>query len=70
MTMARKTVCGWVFRIEIVSDKTPWTKDIQAKLQELFRSQDLFGNWKVTELFEDVSILEGEKKKDLQKHER
>lgn len=53
---------GWVFRIEVVSNKTPWTKDAEKELQRLLYSSELFGNWKVDELFEPVTILNSKKK--------
>lgn len=45
----KKCVSTWVFRLEIASDKTPWTKDIKKELVELLFQAKLFGNFYIEE---------------------
>ena len=42
-------VSTWVFRVEIASDKTPWTKEIKAELTKLLYQAELFGNFYIEE---------------------
>jgi len=39
----------WVFRVEIASDKTPWTKEIQKELNRLLFESNLWGNFYIEE---------------------
>ena len=49
---------GWVFRIEIVSSKTPWTREIIKELERLFKSSELIDEYMVSsELFEEISLF-------------
>jgi len=45
----KKCVSTWVFRLEVASDKTPWTKDIKKELEELLYQAKLFGNFYIEE---------------------
>jgi hypothetical protein len=42
-------VSTWVFRLEVASDKTPWTKEILKELKELLYQAKLFGNFYIEE---------------------
>lgn len=42
-------VSTWVFRLEVASDKTPWTKDIKEELTKLLYQTKLFGNFYLEE---------------------
>ena len=53
----KEVIGGWVFRVEVVSDKMVLTKDAIVELQRLLYSSEVFGNWKITELYEDIDIL-------------
>ena len=44
-----KTVSTWVFRLEVASDKTPWTKDIKREIVGLLYQAKLFGNFYIEE---------------------
>lgn len=48
---------GWVFRIEIVSQKTPYTKEIMAELQRLFASSQVITESRIEELNEAVTLF-------------
>lgn len=63
--MTKKVLGGWVFRVEVVSDKIVMTEDAKSELAHLLYSSKVFGNWKVDELFESVGIMESKPKKKV-----
>jgi len=58
-------VSTWVFRVEVASDKTPWTREIKKELEELLYQAKLFGNFYIEESPSEIAfhILEKTKVK-------
>ena len=48
---------GWVLRVEIVTEKTPYTKDLLVELERLFKDSEIISNWRISELPLEVITL-------------
>jgi hypothetical protein len=48
---------GWVFRVEIVSHTTPYTKEIIRELERLFKTSSTLQEWKIDELPGDIALF-------------
>ena len=49
---------GWVFRVEIVSQKTPYTTTIKEELDELLSESDYVSQYLIEELYEPIKLFE------------
>jgi len=48
---------GWVFRLEIVSENTPLTREIMDEISERFLESELISKYLIEELHEDLKLF-------------
>ena len=49
-------VSTWVFRVEVASDKTPWTREIKEELTKLLFQANLIGNFYIEESRAEIAF--------------
>jgi len=48
---------GWVFRVEIVTKTTPWTKDVVQEIERLLKSSSVISQFEIEEMPGDISLF-------------
>lgn len=55
---------GWVFRLEILSKKTPDTREIIEEISQRFLESELIDGYLIEELHEDIKLFNSLKKEE------